>query len=170
LSSLGDVIKALESRAKNEADAAAKGIKPKQVFIVTTSNLFIRLTFEIVSDGFLGNTCFPLSTTHLRHPHQVHVPYRDSVLTKLLAGSLGGNARTMMVANVGPAASNTSESLSTIRFAARVKQVKNKPKVDVDPKDAKLKQMAEEIAELRNQVTKMGFRVPVVISWQEGRN
>jgi len=58
---------------------------------------------------------------------KVHVPYRDSVLTKLLAGSLGGNSKTTMVANCGPAPSNASETLSTLRFAARVKSVKNKP-------------------------------------------
>ena len=84
---------------------------------------------------------------------QVHVPYRDSVLTKLLAGSLGGNARTCMVANCGPAPSNASETTSTLRFAARVKSVKNKPVVVTDPKDAKLKEMSEEIEKLKAQIS-----------------
>ena len=80
---------------------------------------------------------------------QLHVPYRDSVLTKLLADSLGGNSRTVMLANISLAKSNLAESTSTLRFASRVKTIKNKPKVVVDPKDAKLKEMSAEIDRLR---------------------
>ena len=80
---------------------------------------------------------------------QLHVPYRDSVLTKLLADSLGGNSRTVMLANISLAESNIGESTSTLRFASRVKTIKNKPKVVVDPKDAKLKEMSAEIDRLR---------------------
>ena len=48
-----------------------------------------------------------------------HIPYRDSKLTRLLQDSLGGNAKTVMVANIGPAAFNYEESLTTLRYANR---------------------------------------------------
>lgn len=63
-----------------------------------------------------------------------HVPYRDSKLTRLLQDSLGGNTRTVMIANVGPAASNHEETLSTLRYANRAKNIQNKPRVNEDPK------------------------------------
>ena len=87
---------------------------------------------------------------------KVHIPYRNSALTKLLSDSLGGNSRTLMIAACGPAGSNTEETISTLRFAARVKAVKNKPKVNEDPKDAKLRELAEEIARLKAEAAKGG--------------
>eukprot|EP01034_Spumella_vulgaris_P022428 gene22428-28553_t len=53
----------------------------------------------------------------------IHVPYRDSKLTRLLQDSLGGNARTFLIATVSPARINTEESISTLKFADRAKQV-----------------------------------------------
>jgi len=58
-----------------------------------------------------------------------HVPYRDSKLTRLLQDSLGGNTKTVMVANLGPADYNFDETSSTLRYANRAKNIKNKPKV-----------------------------------------
>jgi Kinesin motor domain len=63
-----------------------------------------------------------------------HVPYRDSKLTRLLQDSLGGNARTVMIANVGPADFNYDETLSTLRFAGRASTVCNRPVINEDPK------------------------------------
>lgn len=63
-----------------------------------------------------------------------HIPYRDSKLTRLLQDSLGGNAKTMMLATLSPASYNYEETLSTLRYASRAKQIKNKPKVNEDPK------------------------------------
>lgn len=63
-----------------------------------------------------------------------HVPYRDSKLTRLLQDSLGGNSKTMMLATLSPASSNFEETLSTLRYANRAKQIKNKPKINEDPK------------------------------------
>ena len=67
-----------------------------------------------------------------------HIPYRDSKLTRLLQNSLGGNAKTVMCANAGPADYNYDETLSTLRYANRAKNIKNKPKINEDPKDAML--------------------------------
>lgn len=78
-----------------------------------------------------------------------HVPYRDSKLTRLLQDSLGGNTKTVMIAAISPADYNYDETLSTLRYADRAKSIKNKPKVNEDPKDALLKQYENEITELR---------------------
>ena len=55
-----------------------------------------------------------------------HVPYRDSVLTLLLADSLGGNSRTTMLAALSPAAVNYDETMSTLRWASRARKIVNK--------------------------------------------
>merc|ERR1739842_199234 len=78
-----------------------------------------------------------------------HIPYRDSKLTRLLQDSLGGNARTVMVANIGPANYNYEETLTTLRYANRAKNIKNKPVINEDPKDALLREYQEEIKKLR---------------------
>lgn len=78
-----------------------------------------------------------------------HVPYRDSKLTRLLQDSLGGNTKTVMIAAVSPADYNYDETLGTLRYASRAKNIQNKPKVNEDPKDALLKEYAEEIKKLK---------------------
>ena len=81
-----------------------------------------------------------------------HIPYRDSKLTRLLQDSLGGNARTVMVANIGPSSYNYEETLTTLRYASRAKNIKNKPRVNEDPKDTLLKDFQAEIDKLRSQL------------------
>ncbi|KAL0221255.1 hypothetical protein RCL1_001109 [Eukaryota sp. TZLM3-RCL] len=81
-----------------------------------------------------------------------HVPYRDSKLTRLLQDSLGGNAKTVMIATVGPAQWNYDESLSTLRYANSAKQIKNKPRVNEDPKDSKIRDLQAELERLRRQL------------------
>ncbi|KAJ3075083.1 Kinesin-like protein kif3b [Podochytrium sp. JEL0797] len=78
-----------------------------------------------------------------------HIPYRDSKLTRLLQDSLGGNAKTLMIATLSPASYNFDETLSTLRYANRAKNIKNKPKINEDPKDAMLREYQEEINKLK---------------------
>ncbi|XP_052801351.1 kinesin-II 95 kDa subunit-like [Mya arenaria] len=85
-----------------------------------------------------------------------HIPYRDSKLTRLLQDSLGGNAKTVMVANIGPADYNFDETMSTLRYANRAKNIKNKPKINEDPKDALLREFQEEIARLKASLAGRG--------------
>ncbi|CAL1529612.1 unnamed protein product [Lymnaea stagnalis] len=85
-----------------------------------------------------------------------HIPYRDSKLTRLLQDSLGGNARTVMVANIGPASYNYDETLTTLRYANRAKNIKNKPMINEDPKDALLREFQEEIMRLKSQLEGKG--------------
>lgn len=81
-----------------------------------------------------------------------HVPYRDSKLTRLLQDSLGGNVKTCMIANISPSSSSYEETLSTLRYADRAKRIKNKPKVNEDPKDTLLREYAEQIEMLKKQL------------------
>lgn len=81
-----------------------------------------------------------------------HIPYRDSKLTRLLQDSLGGNTKTLMIACVSPAAFNYDETLSTLRYASRAKNISNKPKINEDPKDAMLREYQAEITKLKEQL------------------
>ena len=83
-----------------------------------------------------------------------HIPYRDSKLTKLLMDSLGGNSKTVMIANIGPADYNIEETLTTLRYADRAKNIKNVPKVNEDPKDAMIKKYKEELERLKEALAK----------------
>lgn len=85
-----------------------------------------------------------------------HIPYRNSKLTRLLQDSLGGNSKTVMVANVGPADYNYDESISTLRYANRAKNIKNKARINEDPKDALLRQYQQEIEELKKKLEEGG--------------
>lgn len=78
-----------------------------------------------------------------------HIPYRDSKLTRLLQDSLGGNTRTLMIACISPASRNYVETLSTLRYANRAKNIHNQPRVNEDPKDTMLRKYQEEIDRLR---------------------
>ncbi|OBA23344.1 kinesin-domain-containing protein [Metschnikowia bicuspidata var. bicuspidata NRRL YB-4993] len=61
----------------------------------------------------------------LTDPKCAYVPYRDSKLTRILQESLGGNSRTTLIVNVSPASTSTSESMSTLRFGTRAKNIRN---------------------------------------------
>nr|XP_057912856.1 kinesin-like protein KIF3C [Doryrhamphus excisus] len=87
-----------------------------------------------------------------------HVPYRDSKLTRLLQDSLGGNAKTVMVATLGPSPQHYDETLTTLRYANRAKNIQNQPRVNEDPKDALLREFQREIARLRAQLNHRKWR------------
>merc|ERR1719230_2065732 len=84
------------------------------------------------------------------------IPYRDSKLTRLLQDSLGGNTKTVMCANCGPVDYNYDETLSTLRYAYRAKSIKNKPRINEDPKDAMIREFQDEIARLRAKLQEQG--------------
>ena len=70
----------------------------------------------------------------------------------LLKDSLGGNSKTVMFANLGPSDKNISESISTLRFALRAKQIENKPIKNLDPKDARIQELMDKIEELQRRL------------------
>lgn len=61
-----------------------------------------------------------------------HIPYRNSVLTRLLSDSLGGNCKTTMLTMISPSPEAFLESLSSLKFAHRAKSIKNKPSINED--------------------------------------
>ena len=85
-----------------------------------------------------------------------YIPYRDSKLTMLLQDSLGGNTKTVMIANVGPADYNYDETLNTLWYASHAKKIKNKPRINEDPKDALLREYQEQIELMKKQLLKLG--------------
>lgn len=98
----------------------------------------------------LSTLCHVISA--LTDPKSTYIPYRDSKLTRLLQDSLGGNTKTVMIANVGPADYNFDETMNTLRYASRAKNIQNKPRINEDPKDALLREYQDEVSKLREQL------------------
>ncbi|XP_053985914.1 kinesin-like protein Klp98A isoform X3 [Hylaeus volcanicus] len=84
----------------------------------------------------------------------VFIPYRDSVLTWLLKDSLGGNSKTIMIAAISPADCNYGETLSTLRYANRAKNIINKPTINEDPNVKLIRELREEILKLKSLIGK----------------
>ncbi|XP_054005394.1 kinesin-like protein Klp61F [Hylaeus anthracinus] len=83
-----------------------------------------------------------------------HVPYRESKLTRLLQESLGGRTRTSIIATVSPASINLEETLSTLDYAHRAKNVMNRPEVNQKfSKKALLQEYTEEIEKLKKDLS-----------------
>ncbi|XP_019864249.1 PREDICTED: kinesin-like protein KIF16B, partial [Amphimedon queenslandica] len=76
------------------------------------------------------------------------IPYRDSTLTWLLKDSLGGNSKTIMIATVSPCQYSYAETLSTLRYASRAKNIVNKPKINEDENVKLIRELREEIKRL----------------------
>lgn len=83
-----------------------------------------------------------------------HVPYRDSKLTRLLQDSLGGNSHTVMIACVSPADSNLEETLNTLRYADRARKIKNKPIVNIDPTQAEVTRLRQQLQDAMIELMK----------------
>jgi len=82
-----------------------------------------------------------------------HVPYRDSKLTRLLQESLGGRAKTCIIATVAPSVQCLDETLSTLEYASRAKSIKNKPEANQRmTKRAMIKEYAEDLERLRQEL------------------
>lgn len=82
-----------------------------------------------------------------------HIPYRESKLTRLLQDSLGGRTKTCIIATISPAKSNLEETISTLDYAFRAKNIKNKPQINtLISKKALLKEFTAEIEKLRTEL------------------
>lgn len=97
----------------------------------------------------LGNVISALTDTKNRQ----HIPYRDSKLTRMLEDSLGGNCKTTMMAMISPALEAMVETLSTLKFANRAKNIRNEAKVneDLDQKSL-LRKYERELRKLRAEL------------------
>ncbi|CAL1277290.1 unnamed protein product [Larinioides sclopetarius] len=89
------------------------------------------------------------------------VPFRDSVLTRLLMNALGGNSRTIMIAAISPADINYEETLSTLRYADRAKQIKTVAIVNEDPTEKLIKELRQENERLKRMLDKGAIDVPM---------
>ncbi|KAF9586509.1 kinesin-like protein Klp8 [Lunasporangiospora selenospora] len=87
-----------------------------------------------------------------KRPGELFVPYRDSVLTWLLKDCLGGNSKTTIIAALSPADINYDETLSTLRYADQAKRIKNKAVVNEDPNAKLIRELKEELMELRSKL------------------
>merc|ERR1719274_410573 len=91
------------------------------------------------------------------HRLQGHVPYRDSKLTRILQNSLGGNSYTTLLTTIDPSSINYEESLNSLAFADRCRNVQNRPTVNyVDSgqtsSEKRVKRLVQEIAQLKQQL------------------
>merc|ERR1719253_970090 len=99
----------------------------------------------------LGNVISALGDPKLmKH----HVPYRDSKLTRLLQDSLGGNSRTLMIACVSPSDCDFMETLSTLKYASRARNIQNKVVVNQDKHSVELSLLRKQIQELKMKLLK----------------
>ncbi|XP_075935421.1 kinesin-like protein KIF1A isoform X1 [Anarhichas minor] len=85
------------------------------------------------------------------------IPYRDSVLTWLLRENLGGNSRTTMVAALSPADINYDETLSTLRYADRAKQIHCNAVINEDPNNRLVRELKEEVSRLKDLLFSQGL-------------
>ncbi|KAK5843584.1 Chromosome-associated kinesin KIF4 [Gossypium arboreum] len=103
----------------------------------------------------LGNVISALGDEKKRK-EGVHVPYRDSKLTRLLQDSLGGNSKTVMIACVSPADINAEESLNTLKYANRARNIQNKPVVNRDLVSNDIQKMRQQLQYLQAELCARG--------------
>lgn len=82
--------------------------------------------------------CLGNVISELTDPQAKFIPYRDSKLTRILQDSLGGNSRTSMIACCSPVDSSFEETLSTLKYANRARNIKNQPVINRDPASQQL--------------------------------
>ena len=104
----------------------------------------------------LGRVINSLSEKSSSNPNIQHIPYRESKLTRLLQDSVGGETKTALIATISPAKVNIEETVSTLEYASRAKNIQNKPQVGQDCnfmiKKILVKEMSREIAKIHNDL------------------
>ncbi|XP_062941219.1 kinesin-like protein KIF27 [Cynocephalus volans] len=94
----------------------------------------------------LGNVISALGD---RRRKSSHIPYRDAKITRLLKDSLGGSAKTVMITCVSPSSSDFDESLNSLKYASRARNIRNKPTVNFSPESDRMNEMEFEMKLLR---------------------
>ncbi|XP_031412497.1 kinesin-like protein KIF1B isoform X3 [Meleagris gallopavo] len=105
----------------------------------------------------LGKVISALAEVVIKKKKTDFIPYRDSVLTWLLRENLGGNSRTAMVAALSPADINYDETLSTLRYADRAKQIKCNAVINEDPNAKLVRELKEEVTRLKDLLRAQGL-------------
>lgn len=149
LMTLGKVISALSKRSAAAAAAAA-----------ASANATVLVEADAPEDPPLPAGAAAATTTGtvmvvdqqpVSTASEIWVPYRDSTLTKLLMDSLGGNGLTLMVACVSPSARHAEESAATLNYAARARNIRNRPLVRIDARERLINALRREINLLREE-------------------
>ena len=104
---------------KKVGKTQAKGIRLKEATSINKSLTTLGTCMNKLADNMSG------SSGSLRH-----IPFRESVLTRLLSDSLGGNCKTTLVINASPCSYNVEETISTLRFGERAKKIKTKARIN----------------------------------------
>jgi len=114
----------------------------------------------------LGNVISALGDVSKRGSH---VPYRDSKLTRVLQDSLGGNSRTVMVACISPCDRDFVETLNTLKYANRTRNIRNKIVINQDSSSKQIQMLHETVAKLQRELTayKQGHALPADLLEQE---
>uniref|UniRef100_A0A8C4LKF2 plus-end-directed kinesin ATPase n=1 Tax=Equus asinus asinus TaxID=83772 RepID=A0A8C4LKF2_EQUAS len=105
----------------------------------------------------LGKVISALAEMNKKKKKTDFIPYRDSVLTWLLRENLGGNSRTAMVAALSPADINYDETLSTLRYADRAKQIRCNAVINEDPNNKLIRELKDEVTRLRDLLYAQGL-------------
>uniref|UniRef100_A0A8C8A2Q6 plus-end-directed kinesin ATPase n=1 Tax=Oryzias sinensis TaxID=183150 RepID=A0A8C8A2Q6_9TELE len=105
----------------------------------------------------LGKVISALAEVSKKKKKSDFIPYRDSVLTWLLRENLGGNSRTAMVAALSPADINYDETLSTLRYADRAKNIKCNAVINEDPNNKLVRDLKDEVARLKELLRAQGL-------------
>ncbi|XP_052105920.1 uncharacterized protein LOC127738640 isoform X2 [Mytilus californianus] len=132
-----------------------KTLAEKSILSWSTDSLGSTQSFAS-SGGGEGRASPFCSPKRMRQPY---IPYRDSVLTWLLKDSLGGNSKTIMIATISPASICYNETISTLRYAQRAKNIVNKPKINEDASVTLIRELRSEIDRLKQllSTSQMGF-------------
>ncbi|NXI00902.1 KIF27 protein, partial [Pachycephala philippinensis] len=142
---------------QNNTDAAQDSIASKFHFVdlagservAKTGNTGERFKESIqINSGLLalGNVISALGDPKRK---SVHIPYRDAKITRILKDSLGGNAKTVMITCISPSSLDFDESLNSLKYANRAKNIRNKPVVNYNPEKDRIDEMELEIRLLR---------------------
>ena len=100
----------------------------------------------------LGLVIAKLAEREMKGKGNVVIPYRDSVLTRILQNALGGNSKTLMICAISPSVDNYDETLSTLRYADQAKKIKNKAIINENEQDKMIRELREENEKLKNMM------------------
>ncbi|GBC24957.2 uncharacterized protein OCT59_009458 [Rhizophagus irregularis] len=159
-------IESLEENKENDDPPAQKSLTPKVTSkfhfvdlagserLKRTNSIGDRAKEGIAINGSLlalGNVICALGDESRK---VTHIPYRDSKLTRLLQDSLGGNSQTLMLACVSPSDSNFMETLNTLKYANRARNIKNKVSVNesYDGNSVEINQLRSQISRLKMEI------------------
>jgi len=121
------------------AQSGAQGDRLKEGAMINKSLSALGLVIEKLA----------LKSSGRKKDAEIPIPYRDSKLTRLLQNALGGSSKTIMICALSPASSNFEETLSTLRYANRAKQIKNTARVNENPQEKLVKELFDENAKLK---------------------